>query len=269
MQTAPCRGWVGGQYQPGGTCTGAIGAWASRVVSKEEDPERLSRWSCIRKQIKGSVISLITAYSVCKTKVNLETNTAYSQQWKELTAESSKKVNPRDKTLVDLKKYVTKEIDAKREVILMMDANECAAKRSEEMSALVQGCGLVDSHLLADHYSEVDTYARGKGKIDYILVTPRVQLCIRYTHIAPYNEWIVSDHRALIIDIDYQTLEKGELAFFQREERSFQTNSAKDRRKFVEECHKLGARMNWLARLERIKKFADIIKGREGAKQTR
>ena len=176
----------------------------------------------------------------------------------ERTAESSKKVNPRDKTLVDLKKYVTKEIDPKRKVILMMDANECAAKRSEEMSALVQGCGLVDSHLLADLYSEVETYARGKGKIDYILVTPRVQLCMRYMNIAPYNEWIVSDHRALIIDIDYQTLEKGELAFFQREERSFQTNSAKDRRKFVEECHKLGARMNWLARLERIKKVADI-----------
>ena len=83
---------------------------------------------------------------------------------------------------------MTKEIEAKREVILMMDANECAAKRSEEMSALVQGCGLVDSHLLTDLHSEVETYARGKGKIDYILVTPRVQLCIRYTHIAPYNE---------------------------------------------------------------------------------
>ena len=27
---------------------------------------------------------------------------------------------------------------------------------------------------------------------------------------------------------------------------------------FVEECHKLGARMNWLARLERIKKVANI-----------
>ena len=90
----------------------------------------------------------------------------------------------------------------------MMDANECAEKRSEEMNSLIQECGLVDYCLLVDPYSEVETYARGRGKIDYTLVTPKIQMCVRYAHIAPYNEWILSDHRALIVDIDYQTLEK-------------------------------------------------------------
>lgn len=179
----------------------------------------------MRLQIKGTVISDITAYRVCKTKVNLETNTAFSQQWKELTAITSKKVNPREKTLIDLKKYVKKEMEEKREVVLMMDTNDSGEKGSEEMNALE--CGLVDSHLLADLYSEVETYERGNGKIDYILVTPRIQLCVKYSHIAPYNEWIVSDHRALISDLDYQTLEKGELVHWQKQERRFNTNLAK------------------------------------------
>ena len=160
LQTSACCGWNGSQYQPGGTCTGALGQWASRIASREEDPDRLGRWSCLRIQIKGTVISIITAYRVCKTKVNLETNTAYAQQWKELTAKSSKKVNPREKTLTDLKKYVKKEIEKKREVVLMMDANESLENRSDEMSALIQECGLVDSHLLDDPYSEVETYSR-------------------------------------------------------------------------------------------------------------
>lgn len=62
--------------------------------------------------------------------------------------------------------------------------------------------------LTGDPYSEAETYARGGGKIDYILVTPKTQMCVKYVHIAPYNKWILSDHHALIIDIDYQSLDK-------------------------------------------------------------
>jgi ribonuclease HI len=257
LQASSCKGWHGGQYQPGGTCTGAIGHWASRIISREEDPEKLGRWSCLRVQIKGTVMSMITVYRVCKTNVNLESNTAYSQQWKELVTNTSKRIDPREKTLLDLKKYVGREIEEKREIIVMMDANESIDARTNEMNDLIQGCGLVDSHLLADIYAEVETYARGKGKIDYVLVTPRIQQCVRYTHIAPYNEWVVSDHRALILDIDYQVLEKGDLVIWQREDRGFTTGSARDRRKFVEECHKLGTRMNWNKRLSKIKKIQE------------
>lgn len=226
IQTSASKGSCSGQYQSGGTCTGATGQWASRVVSNYEDPDRLGRWSCVRMQVKGIVISFVTAYRMCKTKVSLETNTAYAQQWKELTAASSRKVDPRQKTLVDPKKFISKEMECKREFVLLIDANESAEKRSEEMSALIQGCGLVDGHLLSDLYSEVENYARGNGKIDYILVSPRIQISVKYTHICPYNEWLVSYHRALVVDLDYQVLEKGELEYWQRTERSFHTNSA-------------------------------------------
>lgn len=55
-------------------------------------------------QIKGIEISFITIYRVCKIHVNLKMNTAYAQEWKELTGRSCRKIGPREYTLHDLKK---------------------------------------------------------------------------------------------------------------------------------------------------------------------
>ena len=167
----------------------------------------MGRWSTLRIQIKGTVLSVITVYRVCKTPVTLESNTAYSQQWREWKTKTDKKVDPRERTLQDLKKYVKEEIEKKREVVVLIDANESIDSRTEEMNQFIHECGLVDTHLIKDPYDEVETYARGKEKIDFVLVTPRVQQCITYSHIAPYNETIISDHRAFIVDIDYKLME--------------------------------------------------------------
>ena len=185
IQASLCAGWEGGQYQPGGTCTGAMGNWESRVNSKSGDPENMGRWSTLRIQIKGTVLSVITVYRVCKTPVTLESNTAYSQQWREWKTKTDKKVDPRERTLHDLKKCVKGEIEKKREVVVLMDANEAINSRTDEMNELIYECGLVDTHLIKDPYEEVETYARGKEKIDFVLVAPSVQQCITYSHIAP------------------------------------------------------------------------------------
>ena len=91
-------------------------------------------------------------------------------------------------------------------MLLLIDANEGADSRTEEMSELIHECGLVDTHLIRDPYNEIETYARGKEKIDYIFTSTRIQQSVTYAHIAPYNETIESDHRALIVDIDYKLL---------------------------------------------------------------
>lgn len=96
----------------------------------------------------------------------------------------------------------------------MMESSE---NRTDEMSALMQECGLVDSHLIADLYSETETYAR--GKIDDIFTTRRIQQSITYTKTTPYNEWIMSNHVALVVDVDYKALEAGDLVFWQRPDR--------------------------------------------------
>jgi hypothetical protein len=114
LQTSSCTGWIGGRYQPGGTCTMALDKWASRVISKDEDPQKLGRWSTIKIRLRGTEIAFITVYRVCKTQVNLDTNTSYSQQWKELASRADPNPDPRKSTLQDLKKYVKKKSTRKK-----------------------------------------------------------------------------------------------------------------------------------------------------------
>lgn len=210
IKTSECAGWTGGKYQPGGACTSALGQWATRVVGKDEDPEKLGRWSTLRIQIKSAVISMITAYWICKIRVNLDTNTSYSQQWKEIATRISKKVDLRVKTLIDLNKYVKKGTEEKREVIIMMDANKNTECRTEEMMTMIQECGLVDTHLIANLYATVETYVSGEG--DFVVTTLKVQLCVKYTEVTSYNEWIVLDRRALAIDLNHKVFEMENLA---------------------------------------------------------
>lgn len=68
------------------------------------------------------------------------------------------------------------------------------------MTNLIQECGLVNTHLLQDSYSKIEIYARGKENIDYVFTTQRIQQCAVYAYTAPYNEWIISVYRVLVVD---------------------------------------------------------------------
>lgn len=148
--------------------------WASRVIEKKEDPEKLVRWSTIKIQL------FITVYRACRSQVNLDINTAYAQQWREITGKGSTRVDPREKTIINLKKLVKKEIEAKSEVVMMIDANESAETRTEEMMSMIQERGLIATHLIVNPFSNIETSVREKGKTDYILMTPRIQQIISY-----------------------------------------------------------------------------------------
>lgn len=69
---------------------------------------------------------------------------------------------------------------------------------------LIHKCGLIDTRPLKDLYQVIGTYARRRENIDFILITPIIQQSVTYSHISPYNEIIVSDHMALIVDIDHR-----------------------------------------------------------------
>lgn len=83
-------------------------------MRKDGGPERLGRWINQSIQIKGTEITFITAYRVCKTHINLETNMAYAQQWKEMATKNHKKIDPRVKTIHDLKNYIKKETEKEK-----------------------------------------------------------------------------------------------------------------------------------------------------------
>lgn len=72
-----------------------------RVVERNQDPERMGRWSSLNIQVKGSEILFITAYRPCRSQINLDANTAYVQQWRAIGKETTR-IDPRSKMMNDL-----------------------------------------------------------------------------------------------------------------------------------------------------------------------
>lgn len=79
---------------------------ASTVLEKNEDPERLGRWSSLKIQIKAREKSFIMAYMPCRPQINLEVITAYAQQRRELTNKGNATVDPRSRMIDDPRKSV-------------------------------------------------------------------------------------------------------------------------------------------------------------------
>lgn len=92
----------------------------------------MGRWRTVRVQIKGTILLVIPAYRVNKTKANKDANAVYAPWWKAMAMNSAKKANPRERTLRDLRKFVMAEIENKREVIILIDANEGIESRTEK-----------------------------------------------------------------------------------------------------------------------------------------
>ena len=69
-------------FQPGGTFTGVLGWWASRVINQGSDVLGVGRWSHITLQGRGSrKLVIITAYRVVAVTFTSTSNTtAYAKQ---------------------------------------------------------------------------------------------------------------------------------------------------------------------------------------------
>ena len=94
-------------------------------------------------------------------------------------------------------------IDQGHDIILMIDANEgCGAGFA--IDRLISVCGLVDAHTLfaTQDGAPPPTYQRGSKKIDFILITPRVATAVKSVGILPLHDWYLSDHRALMLDLN-------------------------------------------------------------------
>ncbi len=74
------RGKNTGWFQPGGTCTIALGHWASWVIGWGTD-NLLGRWSFLEMVGQhGKRAIIVSAYRVCKQECDITTNTATAQQ---------------------------------------------------------------------------------------------------------------------------------------------------------------------------------------------
>jgi endonuclease/exonuclease/phosphatase family metal-dependent hydrolase len=95
----------------------------------------------------------------------------------------------------------------------MLDSND-DLKDHSPTDSLITECGLFSVHEQADYAADFPapaTYARGRKKIDHILVTAALLPAVTASGIEPLHAGIVSDHRALYVDFDTKLLLRGTL----------------------------------------------------------
>jgi hypothetical protein len=214
-------------YQPGGTATIVCDNWTSRVLGKGEDHHGLGRWSYVILRGSGTTkVAIITAYNVSQEQGE---QTAYKQQRRILSHKIRQDnlpiaPHPRRQLILDLQSWIEHLIQTDHEIILSMDANEpynpdipgaahplpfsitkltMDKGHDGQLSTLVATCGLCDP--LAKQHPERPfpaLYFRGKNRIDYILVTPRLQEAVQRSCSLTLYSLFQSDHRPYYVDFD-------------------------------------------------------------------
>ena len=231
----------GSIYQPGGTMTIVASPYAGRATTFQ-DESGLGRWT--ETEIIGKdnrTVCIFNVYAVGKNKIGTcGPMTSYFQQWMLLNKDSNTRVDPRDKLFQDLGQTIQERQTARKEVIIMIDANDSLQNPNSKFTKWVHDMNLIDVHCnLHGTDDEPATYSRGTTRIDYFLATERINEYITEAGILPLHEFAVSDHRALFIDIDLKAYLGGELYdALHRNTRQISTSDPRTVVKYQEELEK-------------------------------
>ena len=153
-------------------------------------------------------IRLINAYRVCQAQVTDGSFTSYMQQYEVQQREGNSTPHPRTQVIEDLTKFIKECKEQGDEIILCMDANEELEEGEDikkgTITRLTQDNALICAHEYLGDKS--GTSESSDKRIDFILVTPGVLPAIIRGGKRPYSEGIASDHRALYLGLDGDTL---------------------------------------------------------------
>jgi hypothetical protein len=124
--------------------------------------------------------------------------------------QSRQSPHPRKQSIKDLITSINDKRGVNHDIMLNLDANETLGKEMQGISKLIRECGLVD---LLDMpgirpvKQLQDTYRRGTNRrINFMLGSQHVHSSIRCSGALEYNDGIVSNHRALYVDLDPKIL---------------------------------------------------------------
>ena len=243
-------------YHPGGTMTAIVGNQVGRIGKTGSDPWGRFTWTeMIGERNEG--ILVICAYRVSQTKGAVPgPTTSFSQQINEMIKEGDFSLDPRTRILDDLRTLITSKREEGFRPILMMDANnEWLDSGSKTFQSFVKEMGLVDH--LYDKFKNKGltetTYARGKRRIDFILVDASITHTIKRIGTLGLHDGILSDHVMLYMDIDEKALFK---AIMNRPvlhpTREFKIEHADKCEKFINKFREYVVEKKFPARVERL-----------------
>jgi hypothetical protein len=193
-------------FQAGGTVQVVKGKLTTTVHGTPiTDPTGLGRWCGMTFVGKADrKLSVITGYRVCSGSINsTPLGSSFHREYAHLRQQGDKQPNPRQKFLSDLSVLIRTLQKAHHAILLMFDANSTLETdhRLHDMVA---------THDLADYHAAdpaPSTYIGAPHRrIDYMLGCPRVKAALSRQGSLSYFEGPQSDHRALYVDLNLESL---------------------------------------------------------------
>ena len=187
--------------QSGGVLSSVQGNLSSRFAGSGSDDGGRYVWM----DFYGKEIFL-RVYVVYRVCANNDAGAGDKQAWtlqREWLLCKGVDTNPRLQILRDLKRSIQRDIDRKRQILLVGDFNENMLGTKGDTIRMMSEIGLVnvlETNLSAP--AGTRSYCRGSTIIDGVWATPYVQQKIISFGLAPFDFLYTSDHRGLFIDID-------------------------------------------------------------------
>lgn len=187
-------------YQPGGMSLVLQNNLTGAIDSTNSDARGLGRWTyCILNGRKNHKLVIITAYRLSHDSIPGD-DTIYAQQYRLLRKQHIDHPKPKKIFDVDLCKLLDQWFHKQYDILLMMDAN--TNTNDVSLQRIINSAKLYDILGATHGYNSPPTYIRGTKTIDYMFGTERVLQAVKNGGIRPFNAEILSDHRALWIDLD-------------------------------------------------------------------
>jgi len=229
------------RFLPGGTATLLIGNTVGRVEPSGRGGDSLGRWSYIhmrRKQMKP--VTIVTIYQVNKQPTNTIGNTAWHQQRLALDAQGQHDIHPRTAFINDMITFINRLLQQDHDVIIGGDFNDTISRHNSGILKLIMQTGLVD---IWQHYhpahTTFNTYSRGSERIDTALCSPALLPHIKRIGYSPF-QWITnSDHRAILLDIDFHKIfnDDSPISRLDPSSRHIRSNDKAKCRIFIDQFH--------------------------------
>jgi hypothetical protein len=153
---------------------GVTGSLVGRVRDTITDP--YGRWcgfTLIGKDNKE--IMILTAYNVSQAvNAKVGDDTLFNQQIALFKMQNIREPDPKKICITDLVEVIKQAQAQDKDIILTGDLNELIGDDPNKMAKVLQEGCLTDVH--GHQYGEVDinTYAQGHKRLDYVFVTPRL-----------------------------------------------------------------------------------------------
>ena len=190
-------------YLPGGTAIAITGNSVGRLEQTNRGGDDMGRWTYLTLKRKYQPpITIFSVYQVNIRPTNEIGITAWHQQRIALNKLGKSHLHPRQAFIQDLTNKVKQLQSMNHDIILGGDFNETTEKSRSGLLKLMIDTGLLDpwTHRFPTHPT-FNTYRRGSQRIDTILCSPAVLPMIRTMSYSPFNWFINSDHRAMILDL--------------------------------------------------------------------